>query len=339
MVQQTEVHALVTAWRALAGGDTADGWRTIPVTVSNPCRLLAGRHFPGNQEALLVGFSRVASTGTGHLPEANGFVVSRVVSPVQSEDRTWFALMRQPTGSLDMFTMMAVDVIESLDRSSDESQEKLLGLFLGRIHAWQNFMQHSDDGVLSGESEVGLHGELILLKRFLDARVSSSEAVNTWIGPLGGIQDFRIGAGAIEVKTTISASSFPARIFSLEQLDDDLVQPLYLAAIRLKLDQTALNLPDLVKEISDRLRPDIATLRAFENRLLQAGFTPAMADRYPRRFTEAGLRVLAVSGSFPRLTRATVRKGILRANYEIDIDLVEDAELSLESALHFLGAL
>jgi hypothetical protein len=339
MVQQTEMHALVTAWRALASGETADGWRTIPVIAGNPCRLLAGRHFPGNHEALLVGFARVAGGAAGNLPEANGFLVSRVASPVESEDRIWFALMRQPAGSLDMFTMMAVDVIESLDHSSYESQDNLFRLFLGRIEAWQNFMQHSDDGVLSPDAEVGLHGELILLRLVLDAGMSSGEAVNVWVGPLGGIQDFRIGSGAIEVKTTISANSFPAKIFSLEQLDDDLVRPLFLAGIRLKTDKTGMNLQERVKEISDTLRSNMATLRAFENRVLQAGFSPAMAERYPRKFCEAGVRMFIVNGSFPRLTRAGIGKGILRANYEIDIDLVQTAELTLESALQTLGAL
>jgi hypothetical protein len=339
MVQQTELHALVTAWRALSSDDTSDGWRTIPVIVRNPCRLLAARHFPGNHEALLVGFSRVTAGATVNLPGANGFVVSRVASPVESDDRSWFALVRQPAGSLDMFTMMAIDVIESLNHSAYENQDNLFRLFLGRIQAWQNFMQHSEDGVLSQDAEVGLHGELILLRLVLDAGMASGEAVNVWVGPLGGIQDFRIGSGAIEVKTTVSANSFPAKIFSLEQLDDDLVRPLFLAGIRLKVAKTGMNLPERVKEISDRLISNMATLRAFENRVLQAGFSPAMAERYPRRFCEAGVRVFIVNGSFPRLTRAGIRKGILRANYEIDIDLVQTAELSLESALQTLGAL
>lgn len=339
MVQQTEMHALATAWRALAGGETGDGWRTIPIFVDNPCRLLAGRHFPGNHEALLVGFDRVTGRTADQLPEANGFMVSNVEPPAEFKDRVWFALMRQPAGSLDMFTMMAADVIESLNRASREGQDNLFGLFLGRIQAWQNFMRHSEDGVLSPDAEVGLHGELELLRLVLEAGVPPEKAISVWVGPLGGIQDFRIGTGAIEVKTTISANSFPATIFSLEQLDDDLVRPLFLAGIRLKMDETGVNLSERVKQVSDKLRSDMATLHTFENRVLQAGFSPAMADRYPRRFCEGGARILPVSGAFPRITRAVIRQGILRANYEIDIDLVQTGEISLDSALRSLGAL
>jgi hypothetical protein len=266
-------------------------------------------------------------------------MVSNVEPPAEFKDRVWFALMRQPAGSLDMFTMMAADVIESLNRASREGQDNLFGLFLGRIQAWQNFMRHSEDGVLSPDAEVGLHGELELLRLVLDAGVPPEKAISVWVGPLGGIQDFRIGTGAIEVKTTISANSFPAKIFSLEQLDDDLVRPLFLAGIRLKMDETGVNLSERVKQVSDKLRSDMATLHTFENRVLQAGFSPAMADRYPRRFCEGGARILPVSGAFPRITRAVIRQGILRANYEIDIDLVQTGEISLDSALRSLGAL
>ncbi|MCA1837637.1 MAG: PD-(D/E)XK motif protein, partial [Actinobacteria bacterium] len=98
-------------------------------------------------------------------------------------------------------------------------------------------------------------------------------------------------------------------------------------------------LSERVKEVSDELRSDMATLHTFENRVLQAGFSPAMADRYPRRFCEGGARILPVSGAFPRLTRAVIGKGILRAKYEIDVDFIQTGEISLASALRSLGAL
>src|SRR5688572_29231179 len=53
MALRSEGEELVAAWRALAGDQAAEGWRTIPIVPVGPCRLLAGRHFPGNEEALL----------------------------------------------------------------------------------------------------------------------------------------------------------------------------------------------------------------------------------------------------------------------------------------------
>lgn len=41
-----------------------------------------------------------------------------------------------------------------------------------------------------------------------------------------------LGDGAIEVKATMSSAGFPVKIGSLEQLDDSVASPLFLAAMR-----------------------------------------------------------------------------------------------------------
>src|SRR3546814_665484 len=51
MAPQTKHHEeLLAAWRALAGHQESEGWRTIQVVYGGSCRFLAGRHFPGNEE-------------------------------------------------------------------------------------------------------------------------------------------------------------------------------------------------------------------------------------------------------------------------------------------------
>ena len=68
------------------------------------------------------------------------------------------------------------------------------------------------DGVLGPEAEVGLVGELDVLDSH--ARAGHAAATQPWRrgrGPSDGLQDFVLGTGAIEVKTTMSApSGFPA---------------------------------------------------------------------------------------------------------------------------------
>lgn len=76
-------------------------------------------------------------------------------------------------------------------------------------------------------------------------------ALESWVGPLNAVRDFEIGTGAIEVKTTISAVGFPAKIGSLEQLDDSARQPLFLAGVRLRQGETGQNLSELVADIRD----------------------------------------------------------------------------------------
>ena len=234
---------------------------------------------------------------------------------------------------------MAADVITTLTTARVMDDEQQLGLFLGRIRAWQSFMQRGREGVLDPGAEAGLYGELIMLSSLLESGIPALAAVESWCGPMDGLQDFRTGTGAIEVKTTLSGGGFPAIITSLEQLDDSLIRPLFLAGVRLRLDSTGLSLPDQIDGIRARLRSDSAALTTFEARLLHAGFSSAMSAHYSRCFRHDGTRLLQVDENFPRLTRTCVPSAIRRVRYEIDLDLVSAQPVQLDAALQLLGSI
>lgn len=337
MGRPSEAETLVTAWRALTGSTACEGWRTIPVADWESYRMLAGRHFPGNEEAVLVGLRSVRVPPIEQLPEGNGFVVRIVDFEIESENRIWFALVHQAAGSLEMFAVMAADVASTLDSSKNEGDERLLKLFLERIRAWQSFMQRSGAGVLSPEAEVGLHGELVVLSRLIESGLPAVTAIESWRGPLDGIQDFQVGSCAIEVKTTISSGGFSATIISLEQLDNSLVAPLFLAGVRLRLDEKGLNLQDRVACIRNLLQFDSAALNTFEARLLYAGFSSSMSVIYPRRFNLDRVKIFFVDESFPKLTGARVPHEIRKVRYEIDLELVASFEIPFEVMLQSIG--
>ncbi len=209
MAPQSDIERLQAAWRALAGIDSAEGWRTIPISVEGPCRLLAGRHFPGNEEAILVSFPSVPIPADNDLPQGQGFRVARVPGGAPGGAPVWVSLSRQPSGSSDFFAMMAGDVVELLESRSSSSQEHLFGLFLSRIKAWQDFMARNWRGVLAPEAETGLYGELVVLRALAGAGISAACAVDSWQGPLNGLHDFSASSGAIEVKTTVSVTHVP----------------------------------------------------------------------------------------------------------------------------------
>ena len=337
MDQLSDIEILSTSWRALAGNTECEGWRTIPITTGKTCHLLAGRRFPGNQEAVLFGFHEVRTPAVENLPEGNGFAVIAVDLVPVSENRVWFALLRQIDGNLEMFTMMASDIVATLKASKAANDNVLFKLFLRRINAWQGFMQHGRDGVLSPSAEVGLHGELVVLGTLLQSGLASNKAIESWRGPLDGIQDFQLGTGAIEVKTTISCGAFFATVTSLDQLDESLINPLFLAGVLLKLDESGLNLLDRVAWIQSLLDQDSEALTVFGTRLLHAGYFPSMSAHYNRRFLHDRTRIFLVNNSFPRLTHANVPHEISKVRYEIDLDLVNTADVSISAILHSLG--
>jgi hypothetical protein len=340
MALPSEEDELTAAWRALEGAERSSGWRTIHIAVGGSSALLAGRRFPENQEALLVGFAGKGALLPEALPQGRGFEVSKAELGAASAGRVWIALCRNSTGRLDLFTMMARDVVTTLCDLPKADDATRLRLFLARIRAWQDFMRSDTDGCLAPDAEVGLVGELEVLGNLLGIGIAASTALDAWRGPLDGIQDFAFGTGAIEVKTTSSPSGFLATIGSLEQLDDSLTRPIFVAAVRVMLTSSGETLPERIGRIREVLSGDSASLGTFANLLLHAGFIDLAAHRYTRRFSRtSSSRILNVSDMFPRITRASVPVEIRSARYEVDLDLIKTPDVGLLDALHQLGAI
>ncbi len=324
------------AWRSLRDSADVSGWRSISVATIGPCSLLAGLRFPNKSEALLASFSSSAIPAAEKLPDGQGFAVSRVEP--NGDGLTWLALTRSAHGSLELFAAMVVDVAHAMDAEASADEKQLLRVFLGRIRAWQEFMRKGAQA-LSPESEIGLVGELTLLRAIIDADLPPAHAIESWVGPLDGVRDFEIGTGSLEVKATLSAAGFPAKISSLEQLHDSARQPLFLAGVRLRQTDTGQSLPELVAEIRDVAAGEPEAVRLLSERLIAAGYFDAHADRYIRRFKLVDTRVVEVNEGFPRLTPGSVPLGITKAMYEIDLDKVAGPRISAADALKKLGAI
>jgi hypothetical protein len=327
---------LRTAWRAL-GGREGEGWQTIPVSIGAPCTLFAGRRLPGGEEAVLIGFHNMRSLPDSHLPQGHGFEVVRLHADPTGANRLVVALARKVGGSLELFTMMAEDLVNLLDDCAAADEGEALRRFLGRIRAWQDFMDRHREGVLSAESEQGLFGELVLLDCMLEAGVPARQLIEAWQGPMDGLHDFMFGTGGVEVKTSLSTSGFRATVTSLDQLDDSQRQPIFVAAIRLAIHSSGRTLPEMADAIMAKLRGSPVSLEMFEVNLMRAGLLPGTAGHYTRRFLHASTVVLAVQESFPRLTRANVPPAIRNVRYEIDLDLAGAEDVGLQRALALLG--
>jgi hypothetical protein len=340
MVLPTEQSELISAWRALAGvAEVTEGWRTISLSLAAPSRFRAGRHFPGNEEALLVGFNSIHVLSPEHLPQGQGFLVSKVELGMDLKDKIWIALSRRSAGTVGMFTIMALDIIATLKTGGAMEEDRLFHLFVSRIRAWQQFMHRSMERALQPEAEIGLFGELVFLHSMIEAGLHPAIAIEAWIGPLDGLQDFVLGAGAIEVKTSLASTGFPARIGCLDQLDNSVRQPLFLAAVRVRLDDSGASLPGLVENTRALLANDSGAQNSFNIKLLHAGYLDAASEEYKRRFGHVRTKIFLVTDSFPRRTRAYIRPEILEVRYELDLDRVLSESVPPGLVLQQLGAI
>lgn len=323
------------AWSALSGSGTETGWRSIAVAPAGTCILMAGRHFPGNEEALLAGFPGTRLPPAEKLPEGRGFEVSR--ADPHGDGRTWIALTRKEAGNRELFAEMVGDIAGALDAASHAGEEGQLRVLLARIRSWQEFMRKGIQA-LGPEAEIGLIGELVFLDCLIRAGIAPAQAIDSWLGPLAAPQDFVLGTGAIEVKASQSSTGFPAKIGSLEQLDDALLKPLFVAAVRLVRSESGKNLPEFAEALRQSIGDD-SVEQTFSDRLLAAGYHVSHADRYPKRFASGDTRVFAIDEHFPRLVQGKVPAGITRATYEIDLDRLPLKDVGAGVALRTLGAI
>ena len=330
--------ALAIAWRALgeAGPDNpTEGWRTIPVERTTQCRILAGRRFRSGDEAVLFGFPPNAIDPLPtNLPRGRGFHVE-IVREVPADALAWLALVREQAGSVTMFARMASDLIALL-RAASSDDALLFRLFARRIRAWQAFMESRRDDVLGSAAEAGLVGGLRFLQQLLQAGVAAAVAVDGWRGPLDGLHDFVLGSGAVEVKASTTSDEFAVTVASLDQLDDSLARPLFLAGVRLALRDSGRTLPEIAADVEASLSDDAVARARFSDLLLRAGVLASVRDRYVRRFASLRTMLFRVTAGFPALTRRNVPKAVRHARYDLDLDLVQVPETDLGDLLREL---
>ena len=336
MARQSDEFSM--AWSSLFGDGPDAGWQSIAVAPAGPLELSAGRRAPDNAEAVLVGFPAGRLGTADKLPEGQGFAVERANHSDKSV--LWLALTRNVAGSADLFMDMVCNVTGALDAAvaAGANIDKLLRVFIGRVGAWQEFMRKGTNA-LSPEAEIGLVGELVTLLSIFESGVPVCVAVEGWVGPLDGVQDFVLGTGAIEVKSTLSSAGFPARIGSLEQLDDAARQPLFVVGQRLRQAETGLRLPDFVNAVRDTVKDDPEAANAVDDRLVAGCYFDVHADRYSRRFNPVDTLVVEVSDSFPRLTIGRVPVGVISAAYGIDLEKAPAQRTDLATTLKKLGVI
>lgn len=337
MLAGDESAELWTAWQALRDQQDASGLRSIALGLED-AGLRAGLLFPSEAEVLMAGFNLLTVPRPSDLPEGSGFRVE--LSTARAHGRScWISMTRQPGASVDLFHAMAADVFRHIGPHAPRRDDQRLATLLSRITTWQEFMKRPKDAVLSDDEEVGLFGELSVLSRLVTLGRDAVLVVRCWSGPNRAPQDFQTLAHGLEVKATTSVNGFPARISSLAQLDDGAGRDIFLAATRLALQQGGMTLPALVSSLRDQLASWPSAVAELDSKLLLAGYNPVVSEAYERKFVASDPRVWRIDATFPRLTRSLTPAQILRAEYILDLDALQQKACSLAEAIDQHGLL
>jgi hypothetical protein len=326
-------NGLSRAWRALTCQKADEDWRFVHLTKIGDVSIEAGCKFPHAREALIIAFKGILPIKTERLPEGNGFDIIKMDEQDIFSGKTAIAIVRRLEGSEEIFTLIAVDLLRTLETSILTRQASLIEIFFERVREWQTFLAQSNRP-LSDDAQIGLLGELWLLS-CLSQTSLKTKAIDCWRGPLQAAQDFHISTGAIEVKSTLRTGAFLVKINSIEQLDGDR-SPIFLCGLRFEQTLHGVSLVDLVSQLRDVFSRS-GTRMTFEALLLVMGYKDEHSSNYERTFVLKEARAFLSDEKMPRLSRSNVPEAIRSASYVLDLDAFPLPSMNLTELLDEFG--
>ena len=311
----TSLEQLFQEMEARPAPDGGTGTLERRITSRSPCDLFAGVQKPSNVRSFRARFSTDAVSGFGELPKFRGMDVQR--QTVQEDGRSYTTVRLRLIGAAynGVFTSMVEDIERHIAPLAGEGEAA--GAFVDRLVKWQHFLEQLSGEGLGPEQQRGLYGEMWLLSQYVLPHRAPAEAVRAWTGPERTAKDFQFPGGAIEVKTTTAKQPQLLQISSEKQLDDEGLSALYLFVLSAEAAQdSGQSLPDLVQQIRAALSASFTAQQAFEDKLHEAGYWDAHADRYRGTgYIPRAADFFRVHGEFPRLTERLMPAGVGGVRY------------------------
>jgi hypothetical protein len=178
---------------------------------------------------------------------------------------------------------------------------------------------------LSDDQEVGLFGELLLLRALLET-AGEAVAIASWRGPLAEEHDFGFSGDDAEVKTT-TAEARRHWINNLTQLVPTTGRPLWLVSVQITRAGSGHgeSLPQLIKTIRSAL-VDHDTRKRCDEVLMALHWSDDQQELYPQRWTlRSAPSAYPIDSSFPALTSVSLvtlgwaANEITQVRYELDV--------------------
>ena len=284
-------------------------WIRRRVDPSSPVDVYLGVEPATGHLGVLLGVHRRHVPAARDLPGGTGFTLRTHVIKDDVKDVINLGIFCTDTACEDIFLHFMEDIVSHL--LTECSSEAALRAFLARVSLWQRFFVQGRNAYLTEEAQLGLFGELLVLRDLIIPAVGPSTAVDAWNGPEGKPQDFTIGSVALEVKCTRANAGGRIPIANELQLDE---RPFdFLVLVHISVSQGGAGNPSLT-DMVECVRAQLSgpALLSFNDKLITAGFLDAHADRYREsRFLLRDIRFFEVHDDFPRVRPGDFRVGVV----------------------------
>jgi hypothetical protein len=314
MNPKPELLPIIMALKNDTGGGALIRRRVDP---SSPVDVYLGVEPATGHLGVLLGVHRRHVPAARDLPGGTGFTLRTHVIKDDVKDVINLGIFCTDTACEDIFLHFMEDIVSHL--LTERSSEGALRAFLARVSLWQRFFVQGRNAYLTEEAQLGLFGELLVLRDLIIPAVGASTAVEAWKGPEGKPQDFTMASGALEVKCTRAKAGGRIPISNELQLDE---RPFgYMVLIHVSVSQSGTGNPSLTDMVEGvRALLSGPALLTFDDKLITAGFLDAHADRYREsRFLLRDIDFFDVRDNFPRVRPGDFRVGVVEISYKIDV--------------------
>jgi hypothetical protein len=233
----------------------------------------------------------------------------------------------------DIFSTLCEDLIFGVSEMSTELT--LVEKLLERLAKWQSLFEKIGKQGLSDEVQRGLYGEIYFLRFFLSSVSDKNYCVKSWLGPEKSIQDFQYSNWAVEVKTTHGNNHQKIHITSERQLDDTIIEKIFLYHLSLDVrigNGESLNI--LIEDVSELLTDNTIGSNLFKLKLLESGYYDIHKPLYDERgYSIRQENLYRVSGNFPRITENKIPIGVGDVRYSIVLSESEEWRINHETLL------
>ena len=207
---------------------------------------------------------------------------------------------------------------------------------VARIVRWQGLLQNMRVRALSSSQQLGLFGELAVLRDIFLVHTEAFAAVSAWRGPSGAEQDFEFAGWLFEVKSQMVTSDKLIHVSSAHQLDlisgpiAILHQVFSTSDGAVEQGRTLRQAVDDTRQLVLSASPSAADL--FQARLVEAGYEP-LEEYDVDRLVLVGREAYEVTDAFPRISASDLSPGVANVRYDVSLQSCSPFEVNVEELI------
>lgn len=233
------------------------------------------------------------------------------------ENRVMLLIELLDYSSRDVFSILCEDLIITVSKLV--SEQSIIKAALNQLEKWKSLFDKYNSIGLTPAEQQGLFGELHFLQKYLSNDFEQTSIINTWVGVDKALRDYQYNNWALEVKTTAGNNHQKVSINSERQLDETLLENLYLYHLSVEVSKgNGENLNTKIFLIRQTFDTNPIALNIFNAKLLEVGYFDKHAEIYKERCYQIRQEnFYKIENDFPRIKENEIRDGVGDVKYSV----------------------